>query len=106
MFYIAALVFVIRRRIDRDSAKIYLIQGLSLLLLQSVSGGVVPAIINRFTTPGDLTVLAVYSLCSTLVFLTAIVFLIAAAVTNRHRPEAAQRFVSPANDNPYTPPQT
>ncbi|HIF33454.1 MAG TPA: hypothetical protein EYQ75_17775 [Planctomycetaceae bacterium] len=74
LFYIAALIFVVRQQIDRGSAKPYLIFGLSLLLIHGVSGIFVPVAINRFTTPVNITVLAVYSLLSALVFVMAIVF--------------------------------
>ena len=106
LFYIVALVFVIQRRFDRDSAKACLIVGLSLLLIQSVGGIVARVIIAGVTTPDNLIVLAVSSLLSSVLHVAAIAFLVAAAVVGRHRAEAEQRFVSPQADNPYTPPQS
>nr|ABX10736.1 hypothetical membrane protein [uncultured planctomycete 13FN] len=106
LFYIAALIFVVRQQIDRGSAKTYLVFGLSLLLFQIVSGEVAGFVIVRFISPDNLTGLAVSSLLFSLLHVVAIAFLIAAAVAVRFRAESEQRFVSPANDNPYTPPQS
>jgi hypothetical protein len=99
LFYIAALIFVITRRIDRDSARKHLIFGVSLLLIQSVGGFLARPVISRFTTPNNLTVFG------GLISVLAIASPIAAAVTDRHQPEAEQRFVSSQGDTPYTPPQ-
>ena len=106
LFYIAALIFVITRKIDRNTARKYLICGVSLLLIQSAGGFVAQAVISRFTTPNNLTVLGVYSLLSALMSVLAIASLIAASVTGRHRTEAEQRFVPSQANNPYTTPQS
>lgn len=106
LFYIVAFIFVIRQRTVRDSARTYLIFGISLLLIQNFGGIVARVFISRFTTPNNITVMAVYSLLSSLLFVLAIFFLIAADVAGRQPPEAEQRFVRPLNDNPYTPPQS
>lgn len=109
LFLIAALLFVIVKRSDQSSAKLFAVLGVSMLCFVQLSGTLFNFVLVQNVDPEDFVLYSgLYSIVSTLFYILALSLIILAVFVGRGSSMANQGSADerlPVDSrNPYVPP--